>query len=162
MDINGLVNMVSALKNDDKNIGEFKNSPVAFVEKFLGVDLPDDQVNALIAGVSKNFLGKSEGSTLGSMLGGLLGGDEDAQTNALLGSGENAQANAVDSKGVDFGALIGKIASSKLDVNGDGKVDINDLGGFLGKLLGGGAQGDTQKEGEAGLSLGSLLNTFKI
>jgi len=23
MDINGLVNMVSALKNDDKNIGEF-------------------------------------------------------------------------------------------------------------------------------------------
>ena len=139
MDINGLVNMVSALKNDDKNIGEFKNSPVSFVEKFLGVDLPDDQVNALIAG-----------------------GDEDAQTNALLGSGENAQANAVDSKGVDFGALIGKIASSKLDVNGDGKVDINDLGGFLGKLLGGGAQGDTQKEGEAGLSLGNLLNTFKI
>ena len=134
MDINGLVNMVSALKNDDKNIGEFKNSPVAFVEKFLGVDLPDDQVNALIAGVSKNFLGKSEGGTLGSMLGGLLGGDEDAQTSALLSSGENAQANAVDSKGVDFGALIGKIASSKLDVNGDGKVDINDLGGFLGKL----------------------------
>ena len=52
MDINGLVNMVSALKSDDKNLREFQSGPVAFIEKFLGVDLPDDQINAIIAGIS--------------------------------------------------------------------------------------------------------------
>ena len=148
MDINGLVNMVSALKSDDKNLREFQSGPVAFIEKFLGVDLPDDQINAIIAGISSNFLSKNESggsSSLGSMLGGLLGG------------GEDVQANAVDSKGVDFSALIGKIASAKLDVNGDGKIDINDASSFLGDLLGGGANGEGK-----GLNLGSLLKTFKI
>ena len=148
MDINRLVNMVSALKSDDKNLREFQSGPVAFIEKFLGVDLPDDQINAIIAGISSNFLSKNESggsSSLGSMLGGLLGG------------GEDVQANAVDSKGVDFSALIGKIASAKLDLNGDGKVDINDASSFLGDLLGGGANGEGK-----GLNLGSLLKTFKI
>ena len=148
MDINGLVNMVSALKSDDKNLREFQSGPVAFIEKFLGVDLPDDQINAIIAGISSNFLSKNKSggsSSLGSMLGGLLGG------------GEDVQANAVDSKGVDFSALIGKIASAKLDVNGDGKIDINDASSFLGDLLGGGANGENK-----GLNLGSLLKTFKI
>ncbi len=148
MDINGLVNMVSALKSDDKNLREFQSGPVAFIEKFLGVDLPDDQINAIIAGISSNFLSKNESGgsgSLGSMLGGLLGG------------GEDVQANAVDSKGVDFSALIGKITSAKLDVNGDGKIDINDASSFLGDLLGGGANGE-----DKGLSLGSLLKTFKI
>jgi len=60
MDINGLVNMVSALKSDDKNLREFQSGPVAFIEKFLGVDLPDDQINAIIAGISSNFLSKNE------------------------------------------------------------------------------------------------------
>ena len=148
MDINGLVNMVSALKSDDKNLREFQSGPVAFIEKFLGVDLPDDQINAIIAGISSNFLSKNESGgsgPLGSMLGGLLGG------------GEDVRANAVDSKGVDFSALIGKIASAKLDLNGDGKVDINDASSFLGDLLGGGANGENK-----GLNLGSLLKTFKI
>ena len=148
MDINGLVNMVSALKSNDKNLREFQSGPVAFIEKFLGVDLPDDQINTIIAGISSNFLSKNESGgsgSLGSMLGGLLGG------------GEDVQANAVDSKGVDFSALIGKIASAKLDVNGDGKIDINDASSFLGDLLGGGANGE-----DKGLSLGSLLKTFKI
>jgi hypothetical protein len=148
MDINGLVNMVSALKSDDKNLREFQSGPVAFIEKFLGVDLPDDQINAIIAGISSNFLSKNENggsSSLGSMLGGLLGG------------GEDVQANAIDSKGVDFSALIGKIASAKLDLNGDGKVDINDASSFLGDLLGGGANGEGK-----GLNLSSLLKTFKI
>ena len=148
MDINGLVNMVSALKSDDKNLREFQSGPVAFIEKFLGVDLPDDQINAIIAGISSNFLSKNESggsSSLGSMLG------------RLLGSGEDVQANAVDSKGVDFSALIGKIASAKLDLNGDGKIDINDASSFLGDLLGGGANGE-----DKGLNLGSLLKTFKI
>ena len=148
MDINGLVNMVSALKSDDKNLREFQSGPVAFIEKFLGVDLPDDQINAIIAGISSNFLSKNESggsSSLGSMLGG------------LLGSGEDVQANAVDSKGVDFSALIGKIASAKLDLNGDDKIDINDASSFLGDLLGGGANGE-----DKGLNLGSLLKTFKI
>ena len=148
MDINGLVNMVSALKSHDKNLREFQSGPVAFIEKFLGVDLPDDQINAIIAGISSNFLSKNESGgsgSLGSMLGGLLGGVEDVQ------------ANAVDSKGVDFSALIGKIASAKLDLNGDGKVDINDASSFLSDLLGGGANGEGK-----GLNLGSLLKTFKI
>jgi len=75
----------------------------------------------------------------------------------LLGGGEDVQANAVDSKGVDFSALIGKIASAKLDVNGDGKIDINDASSFLGNLLGGSANGENKE-----LNLGSLLKTFKI
>ena len=148
MDINGLGNMVSALKSDDKNLREFQSGPVAFIEKFLGVDLPDDQINAIIAGISSNFLSKNESggsSSLGSMLGGLLSG------------GEDVQANAVDSKGVDFSALIGNIASAKLDLNGDGKIDINDASSFLGDLLGGGENGEDKE-----LNLGSLLKTFKI
>jgi len=75
----------------------------------------------------------------------------------FAGGGEDVQANAVDSKGVDFSALIGKIASAKLDVNGDGKIDINDASSFLSDLLGDGANGENK-----GLSLGSLLKTFKI
>lgn len=159
MDLNALMKMVSALKSDEGNVSNFQANPVAFIEKFLGVDLPDDQVNALIAGVSNNFLKGNTANAMGNggssdMLGSILGG--------LLGGG--TQANSVDKSGVDFTALIGKLAVAKFDTNGDGKIDMNDLGGILSNIIGGGNKADfgADNGGGAGLDLGTLMKMFKV
>ncbi|MDA3043306.1 MULTISPECIES: hypothetical protein [unclassified Campylobacter] len=161
MDLNALMKMVSALKSDEGNVSNFQANPVAFIEKFLGVDLPDDQVNALIAGVSNNFLKGNTANAMGNgggsdMIGAVLGG--------LLGGGERANANSVDKSGVDFTALIGKLAVAKFDTNGDGKIDMNDLGGILGNIIGGGNKAGfgADNGGETGLDLGTLMKMFKV
>lgn len=43
--------VVEKLTKDEKLMAEFKKDPVAVVEKKLGVDLPNDQLNALIDGI---------------------------------------------------------------------------------------------------------------
>lgn len=120
MDIQNIAKLVSALKGDSSLLSNFSQNPVAVVEKFLGVDLPDDQINALISGLSAKFLG----------------------TNT---------ANAVDNSGVNFADLISNLAN--LDANGDGKFDLNDLGGLSSKFFG----NDSEKP-----NLGNILNSFKI
>ena len=39
---------VEKLTSDEKLMAAFKKDPVAVVEKKLGIDLPNDQINALI------------------------------------------------------------------------------------------------------------------
>ena len=43
--------IVEKLTKDEKLMAEFKKDPVAVVEKKLGIDLPNDQINALIDGI---------------------------------------------------------------------------------------------------------------
>ena len=43
--------VVSKLKADDELMAQFQKEPVKALEKLLGVDLPDDMVEKVVAGV---------------------------------------------------------------------------------------------------------------
>ncbi len=52
MDIKAKVEeIVNKVKNDKDFAAKFTSDPVKAVEGVLGIDLPDDQINALIEGV---------------------------------------------------------------------------------------------------------------
>ena len=55
MDMNDILKLASdvveKLTKDEKLMDAFKKDPVAVVEKKLGIDLPNDQLNALIDGI---------------------------------------------------------------------------------------------------------------
>ena len=52
MDIKAKVDEVVAKVKDDPNFAnDFQSNPVGAVEKVIGVDLPDDQINKVIDGV---------------------------------------------------------------------------------------------------------------
>lgn len=52
MDIKAKIEeIVNKVKNDKDFAAEFTSDPVKAVEGVLGIDLPDDQINALIEGV---------------------------------------------------------------------------------------------------------------
>lgn len=71
MDIKAKIDeIVNKVKNDKNFAAEFSADPVKAVEKLLGVDLPDDQINKLIDGV-KAKIGASD---IMDKVGGLLGG----------------------------------------------------------------------------------------
>jgi uncharacterized protein YqeY len=60
--------IVSKLKNDKNLMAKFEKNPTAVIEEYVGIDLPDDQVNQLIEGIkAKISLDK-----LGGALGGLF------------------------------------------------------------------------------------------
>ncbi|CZE46007.1 hypothetical protein [Campylobacter geochelonis] len=92
MDINALTNMISSLKGDGNLLSKFKENPVAVVEQFLGVDLPDDQVNAVISGLKSNFLGEkaqgavdSQGHDFSAIIASLASSKFDANGDGKLG-----------------------------------------------------------------------------
>jgi len=61
--------IVSKVKND-KDIGEkFKKNPTQTVEGLIGMDLPDDQINAVVDGVKA----KINVDGIAGKLGGLFG-----------------------------------------------------------------------------------------
>ena len=61
--------IVSKVKND-KDIGEkFKKNPTQTVESLIGMDLPDDQINAVVDGVKA----KINVDGIAGKLGGLFG-----------------------------------------------------------------------------------------
>ncbi|MDE5860172.1 MAG: hypothetical protein K2H23_07320 [Oscillospiraceae bacterium] len=43
--------IVNKIKNDQNFAAEFKANPVNAVEKVIGVDLPDDQINKIVEGI---------------------------------------------------------------------------------------------------------------
>jgi len=43
--------LVKQLLSDEKMMANFKKDPITTVEKLIGVDLPNDQIDAIIAGV---------------------------------------------------------------------------------------------------------------
>ena len=64
--------LVNKIKND-KDIGEkFKKNPTGTVEGLIGVDLPDDQINAVVDGI-KAKINLDSVSGLAGKLGGILG-----------------------------------------------------------------------------------------
>ena len=70
MDIRGKIEeIVSKVQKDPKLGAEFQKDPVSVVEKLLGVDLPNDQLNQLVEGIKA----KINLDQLGSKLGGLFG-----------------------------------------------------------------------------------------
>jgi hypothetical protein len=60
--------IVNKLKTDKNLMAKFEKNPTAVIEEYVGIDLPDDQVNQLIEGIkAKISLDK-----LGGALGGLF------------------------------------------------------------------------------------------
>lgn len=73
MDIKAKINeFVEKIKNDDDLMENFKKDPVSTVEKLLGIDLPNDQVEKIVDGI-KAKISLDNLSDLGSKLGGLFG-----------------------------------------------------------------------------------------
>ena len=60
--------IVAKLRADDKLLEKFQANPAAVIEEYVGVDLPDDQVNALVEGIKA----KLTADKLGNVLGGLF------------------------------------------------------------------------------------------
>jgi uncharacterized protein YpuA (DUF1002 family) len=68
MDINGKIQeIVSKIKNDKEFAAKFTSDPVKALESVVGIDLPDDQVNALIQGVKSKISVDKAGDILGSI-----------------------------------------------------------------------------------------------
>ena len=61
--------IVEKLKNDDDLLEQFNKNPAKLIEEYVGIDLPDDQVNQLVEGIKA----KIKLDKLGSALGGLFG-----------------------------------------------------------------------------------------
>lgn len=70
MDIKAKIEeLVEKIKSDKDIAAKFQKDPVGTVEKLLGVDLPNDQIEKLVEGIqAKISLDK-----IGGMLGGLFG-----------------------------------------------------------------------------------------
>ena len=65
--------IITKVQNDKDFAAKFQKNPTGAVESILGVDLPDDQVNAVIEAVKA----KIAGGDLMNMLTGFLGGKKD-------------------------------------------------------------------------------------
>lgn len=61
--------LVNKAKNDPDFLKKFQKDPVATVEGVVGVDLPNDQINQIVAGIKA----KVTADKVGDMLGGILG-----------------------------------------------------------------------------------------
>ena len=70
MDIKAKIEeLVNKVKNDENFANEFKADPVKAVEKAVGVDLPDDQINKIVDGIKA----KVSVDGIKDKVGGLLG-----------------------------------------------------------------------------------------
>ena len=71
IDIKKIIEDIIAKIKGDKDIGEkFQKNPTKTVEGLIGVDLPDDQINAVVEGVKA----KINLDDIAGKLGGLFGG----------------------------------------------------------------------------------------
>ena len=70
MDIQKIINDVLAkLKGDDNLIAKFKAEPTKTLESLIGIDLPDEQIDAVVKGV----LAKINVDEVASKAGGIMG-----------------------------------------------------------------------------------------
>ena len=73
MDIMAKINeIVDKIKKDPDLLKKFKTEPVKVIESLIGVDLPDDQITALVEGV-KTKIDLDNLGDIGDLLGGLFG-----------------------------------------------------------------------------------------
>ncbi len=63
---------IDKLKADDTLMASFQKDPIKVVEKLLGVDLPDDKLEAIVDGIKAKLQIDDIGDVLGK-LGGLFG-----------------------------------------------------------------------------------------
>jgi len=61
--------IVTKLMKDEKLRRQFEKDPVSALEKLLGIDLPNDQLDQLVTGIKAKLAADS----IGDMLGGLGG-----------------------------------------------------------------------------------------
>ena len=77
MDIQKIINdAIAKLKADDNLLENFKANPTKVLEKLVGIDLPDDKIDAVVKGIMAklnidDLAEKAEG--IMDALGGLLG-----------------------------------------------------------------------------------------
>ena len=64
--------IVKKLLSDKDLMEKFEKNPAKVIEEYVGVDLPDDQVNALVTGIKAKITADKMGDALGA-LGGLFG-----------------------------------------------------------------------------------------
>ena len=68
MDIQGYINkIVTAVKEDDGLMEQFKKDPIKAVEKVLGVDLPDELIEKVIDGVKAKITVDNAKDALGAL-----------------------------------------------------------------------------------------------
>lgn len=77
MDIQKMINdAIEKLKSDDKLLENFKANPTKVLEKLVGIDLPDDKIDAVVKGIMAKLnmdqLADKAGDLMGA-LGGLFG-----------------------------------------------------------------------------------------
>ena len=61
--------IVNKIKNDKDIAAKFQKDPIATVEGLIGVDLPDDQIKALVEAVKAKVNLDKMGDALGSLKG---------------------------------------------------------------------------------------------
>ena len=61
--------LVAEIQKNPKLLAQFKEKPVPVIEKLVGMDLPDDQINQL----AELIKAKIDLDKVGSLLGGLFG-----------------------------------------------------------------------------------------
>ena len=59
--------IVAKLRADDKLLEKFQANPAAVIEEYVGVDLPDDQVNALVDGIKAKLTADKLTGALGGL-----------------------------------------------------------------------------------------------
>lgn len=64
-----VMEVVDKVKNDKDFAAKFQSNPVKTVEEVVGVDLPDDQINQIIAGVKTKINVDNVGDVLGKFKG---------------------------------------------------------------------------------------------
>ena len=68
MDIKAKIEqIVKKLLSDKDLMAKFKKNPAAVIEEYVGIDLPDDQVNQLIEGIKAKIKLDQVGDALGAI-----------------------------------------------------------------------------------------------
>ena len=68
MDIKAKIEqIVKKLLSDKDLMAKFEKNPAAVIEEYVGIDLPDDQVNQLIEGIKANIKLEQVGDALGAI-----------------------------------------------------------------------------------------------
>lgn len=68
LDIKGKVEeVVEKIKSDPALLAEFQKEPIKAVEKVLGIDLPDEKLQPLVAGVKAKLVAGDIGDVLGGL-----------------------------------------------------------------------------------------------
>ncbi len=61
--------LVEKIKSDKTLAADFKADPIRTVEKLIGIDLPDDQIEKIVDGIKAKINLDSIGSALGGLFG---------------------------------------------------------------------------------------------